>query len=112
MKIKNYSFGRMDISEKTFTSDVIIFPHRILSPWWRDEGHYLQLSDIEIILEYKPDILIIGTGYYQKMRVDPKIMDLLKGLGIELHILNSREAVELFNSTETLRKVGAFHLTC
>lgn len=112
MKIKNYSFGRMNILEELFTSDVIIFPERILSPWWREEGHYLQLRDITAILEYKPDILIIGTGYYGKMRVDPKVEDVLKGSGIELHILTSREAVELFNSTETEKKVGAFHLTC
>lgn len=112
MNIESYSFGRMSISGEVFTSDIIILPKGVISPWRRDEGHYLQLSDIGAILEYKPDVLIIGTGYYGRMKVDPKIKGVLKDSGIELHILASREAVELFNSITSEKKAGAFHLTC
>lgn len=112
MKIENYSFGKISISGRRFTSDVIIFPERVVSPWWRGEGHFLQLGDIEDILEYKPEVLVIGTGYYGQMKVAEEVEERLKELDIEYYIVDSRKGVELYNSIEKERKVGAFHLTC
>ena len=45
MKIDSYSFGRIVINGKTYTSDVIIFPDKVDASWWRKEGHLLQLAD-------------------------------------------------------------------
>lgn len=112
MKIETYDFGRITISGNSFTSDVIIFPERVLSPWWRKEGHYLQLVDMKEIINYKPEVLVIGTGYSGQMRVAPEVDAKLRELNIEYHIVDSRKGTELFNSIESVRKVGAFHLTC
>ncbi len=112
MKIEKYSFGRMTVSGNTFTSDVIIFPERVKSPWWREEGHLLQLKDIEDILEYRPEVLVIGTGYYGQMRVAPEVIERLRELNIDYYIQDSREGMDTYNSLDTERKVGAFHLTC
>lgn len=112
MNIEDYAFGRMSISGSRFSSDVIIFPERVRSPWWRGEGHYLQVKDIEDILEYRPEVLIIGTGYYGQMRVAAEVEEKLKELNIEYYIVDSREGTKLYNSIEKERKVGAFHLTC
>ena len=112
MVIEGYTFGRMDIGGTTFNSDVIIFPERVKSPWWRGEGHFLQLRDIEDILEYRPEVLIIGTGYYRQMKVAPEVEDKLKEMNIDYYIVDCREGVELYNTIEKKRKVGAFHLTC
>ena len=112
MKIETYDFGRMTISGSSFTSDVIIFPERVVSPWWRKEGHYLQLQDMEEILSYKPEVLVIGTGYSGQMKVAQEVEAMFKELNIEYHIVDSRRGVELYNSIEAVKKIGAFHLTC
>lgn len=112
MKIEKYAFGRMTVSGNTFTSDVVIFPERIRSPWWREEGHLLQLKDIEDILKYRPEALVIGTGYYGQMRVDPEVIEKLRDLNIDYYIEDSRKGMDIYNSLDTERKVGAFHLTC
>ncbi len=112
MKIESYSFGRMSVDGMDFTKDVIILSERVISPWWRKEGHYLQLEDLEEVVDYRPDILIIGTGYFGVMRVAPEVEERLRDLGIEYHIARSSRAVKLFNSIDSKRKVGAFHLTC
>ncbi len=35
MKISDYSFGNITINGETYTKDVIIYPDRIFSLWWR-----------------------------------------------------------------------------
>lgn len=35
--INSYDFGRIVVDGKAYTSDVIIFPDRVNSYWWRKE---------------------------------------------------------------------------
>ncbi len=64
MKITHYSFGKITINGTAYTSDVIIYPARVDSHWWRDNGHLLKVSDLTDVIAAKPAVLIIGTGYY------------------------------------------------
>jgi len=111
--IDSYSFGSMVINGKKYRSDVIIFPDKIKANWWRRSGHQLLEEDIREIIEYMPQILVIGTGAYGLMKVDDKAKDKLKSLGINCIIKKTSEAVKEFNKISKDKKViGAFHLTC
>jgi len=113
MKIEHYSFGKITIDGKTYTSDVIIYPGRVDSSWWRKEGHYLQVLDLIDVINTKPDILIIGTGYSGVMVVPKETISHLESRGIEVHIERTEKAVELFNKLQKDKKViAALHLTC
>jgi hypothetical protein len=42
LKINGYSFGRMIVGEREFTSDLILHSDgRIQDNWWRSQGHSL-----------------------------------------------------------------------
>ncbi len=69
--IDSYRFGEIAISGEVYTSDVIIFPQRVRSNWWRREGHKLYPQDIEEALRERPDVLVVGTGN-SGMMVVPK----------------------------------------
>lgn len=113
MKIESYSFGKMVYGGQTYTSDLIIYPDRVDASWWRQQGHLLQMMDLEEILKENPHILIIGTGYMGVMKVPAPLKKHLKNKGIELHVERSGKAVKLFNSVDKTKKViAAFHLTC
>ena len=112
MRIESYQFGRITVDGKTYHSDIIIYPDRIVSSWWRGEGHYLKKVDIEEILKMEPEVLIIGTGYSGVMKVDPEVLVELKRIGIAYHILPTPEAVKLFNQLGEGKVVAALHLTC
>ncbi len=113
MHINDYSFGKITVNNKTYTSDVIIYPDRVDPSWWRKEGHYLQEEDLKDIVEARPDILIIGTGYSGVMQVPGKTLSFLESKGINVIVEKSRKAVELFNKQQVGKKIiGAFHLTC
>lgn len=113
MKITHYSFGRVIIDGKTYTSDVIIYPQRVDSSWWRKEGHYLQIVDLTGVVEEGASVLIIGTGYHGAMEVPQQTIEFLKSKGIEVHIEKTREAVELYNEISQKKPtIAALHLTC
>ncbi len=78
MKIEHYSFGKIVIDGKTYTSDLIIYPDRIDPSWWRKEGHLLQIDDLSDVLKENPDLIIIGTGYSGVMRVSEDVIKFLK----------------------------------
>ena len=113
MKIEHYSFGKIVIDGKTYSSDIIIYPNRVDASWWRKEGHYLQAADLKDIINSKPDILIVGTGFSGVMIVPEETVGFIGSNGIEIRIERTGKAVELFNSMEKNRTViAALHLTC
>jgi hypothetical protein len=113
MKLEHYSFGSLTIDGKTYTSDVIIYPGRVDSSWWRKEGHYLQVVDLVDVINAKPEVLIIGTGYSGVMVVPKETVSHLESKGIEVHVARSEKAVEIFNKLQKEKLViAALHLTC
>ncbi len=113
MKIDSYSFGKIIINGKLYTSDVIIYPGRVDASWWRKEGHLFQLADVAEALQAKPDVLVIGTGYSGIMRVPPETVDRIAAQGIEVKVERTAKAVVLYNDLEGATTViAALHITC
>lgn len=113
MNIEKYSFGKMVIDGTPYTSDLIIYPERIHGGWWRQEGHLLQMEDLQDIIKEKPDILVVGTGYMGVMKVPDEIGRGLLELGIHLFAARTGKAVEIYNNRPKSKSVvAAFHLTC
>jgi hypothetical protein len=108
------SFGKIVIAEQTFTSDVLIFPDgRVEDGWWRQEGHRLRFEDLERLVASAPQVIIVGTGIYGRMRPEPDLERRLKRMGIELITRPTTAAVDLFNLSTGRQAVAAgFHLTC
>jgi hypothetical protein len=94
------------------TKDVIVLPERVLTNWWRAEGHGLVLADLEEVLEHLPAHLIVGTGAYGRLRPDPKTLDELRERGVEVEALPTEEAVRRYSELDASRTAAALHLTC
>ena len=113
MLIESYSFGSIVIDGKRYSSDVVIFPERVNSSWWRKEGHSLCREDIKEMIAEKPDVLVIGTGDSGLMQVPVELKEYIKSQGIELIVKRTEEASRVYNELSPLRKVvAALHLTC
>lgn len=112
MKVDSCSFGRIVIDGKSYSKDVIIFPHRVFSPWWRSEGHLLQMDDLAEVLKEKPAILVVGSGYSGVMRVPRKLVEELHSLGVEVRTEKTPDAVNVFNNISGKKVIAALHLTC
>ncbi|GMT47541.1 MAG: hypothetical protein IEMM0007_1107 [bacterium] len=112
MHIDSYTFGRIVIDGKTCTSDVIIFPERVVSPWWRRQGHLLQMEDLAGVIRERPEVLIIGKGFSGLMKVPQELMDELGSMGIEVIAEKTTRAVTIFNDYRGSHVAAAFHLSC
>ncbi len=111
--IQDYGFGCITIDGTTYHTDVVIYPERVDDRWWRKEGHRLQLDDLEAVIETHPATLVVGTGYFGRMHVDPAVSDWLQQQGITLIACGTKEACAVFNRLrETQKVVAALHLTC
>lgn len=113
--IEEYSFGRIKILGKVYSSDVIVGKDGVINQrWWRKEGHRVQVEDISDILKEKPEIVVFGTGANGRVSVDEKVIDELKKIGCEVIAVKSDEAVKKFNELLKSGKkvVLAIHLTC
>lgn len=113
MKIEHYTFGKITIDGKTYTSDMIIYPERVDASWWRREGHNLQIEDLTDVLKVEPAVVIIGTGFFGVMKVSKETITHLEAKGIMVHVERTGKAVELFNQLQKNKTViAALHLTC
>jgi hypothetical protein len=114
MRIDSFSFGVMKVGGTKYRGDLLVFPDRVKSGWWRKEGHSLAIEDLNDVLELKPEILVIGKGTSAMMEVPASIVKTLQQEGIEVIAENTSQAWRIFNEQAEKGKkvVGAFHLTC
>lgn len=111
--IESYSFGKIVIDGREYSSDVIIFPDKVESNWWRKEGHSLYEEDIKSVLERRPEVLVVGTGSMERLTVPPETRERVKSEGIKLIIKPTEKACKTYNEVLQEKDVAAaLHLTC
>ena len=111
--IDAFNSGRIIIDGKVYTNDVIIFPDRVDSSWWRKEGHNLCIEDMEPVMTGNPEVVVIGTGVRGLMRVPQETKHYVESKGAQLLIEPTRRACDIYNEVSRDRKaVAALHLTC
>jgi hypothetical protein len=114
MKIDSYSFGTIKVDGTEYKGDLIIFPDKIKTDWWRKKGHSLAVDDLADVLDFKPDVLVVGKGACGMMKVPADTEKFIHDQAIVLIAEKTSRACEIFN--EKIQKgtkvAGAFHLTC
>jgi hypothetical protein len=92
MHIDKYRFGHVDIKGHGYDADVIIFPDHVQQIWWCREGQRLSQEDLETVLAEKPEVLVVGTGYYGRVQVPVEMIDALRGADVDVRIARTGEA--------------------
>ena len=111
-RIEDYAFGRVLVDGEEHRRDLIVLPHRIVSGWWRRNGHALVLEDLEDVLDELPERLVIGTGADGQLKPDLAALEALRERGVEVEAVPTGEAVRLFAELDPSRTAAALHLTC
>src|SRR5436305_10365653 len=70
-RLEEYSFGRVTVDGSEQTRDLIVLPDRVVTDWWRREGHSLAMEDLDQVLGELPERLILGVGAYGRLHPDP-----------------------------------------
>jgi hypothetical protein len=114
-RIESYSPGRVVVDGVELHRDVIVLPDRVLTEWWRRDGHSLAMEDLDDVLEDLPERLILGCGHSSQLQPDPVVIEELRGRGVKVEALPTDEAVERFAELEARNPAAvaaALHLTC
>jgi hypothetical protein len=111
--IDSYSFGKIVVDGETYITDIILYPNKIDDKWWRKSGHLLLKEDLKDIIQFNPDVLVVGTGAYGLMKVPGETKKFIESKGIKLIVEETSEAYKIYNELKDQKKVvAAFHLTC
>ena len=112
-RVEAYQFGSVTIAGETYTRDLIICPDGIRTDWWRREGHSLCPEDLDSVIDTDPEVLIIGCGRDDRLKVPEEKRRWITSLGIELIELPTREACDRYNELAgRSRVIAGLHLTC
>ena len=114
--ITELSWGRIRIGERIF-KDIKIFPHGAREWDWRETGTQhqpgIQIAGVEELLNAGAKIVILSTGMWKYLHVRLDTLAYLQNQGIIVHVLQTEEAVKLYNQLCESEPVAALiHSTC
>ena len=115
MHIDDCTFGRIRIDGVEFSKDVILLRDEIQSPWWRTAGgHRFAPEDLGDVLAASPEVVVLGTGFFGRVKVGQVTFAAFADVGSELVVETTAHAVKEFNRlvVEGRDVAAALHLTC
>jgi len=115
--ITDLSWGRIEIDHERLFKDAKVFPGGAREWDWRETGtaHVpgIQPSDVKELLQHGATTVILAKGVLERLQVCPETLQFLKERGVETYIVQTKEAVALYNRLrEKERVAGLFHTTC
>jgi hypothetical protein len=111
-RLEHYSFGRVTVDGSVQTRDLIVLPSRVVTDWWRREGHSLAMEDLAEVIDELPERLIVGIGAHGRLRPAPEVIAELARRGVTVECLPTDQAVRRYGELEEGRTAAALHLTC
>jgi len=69
---------------------IVVLPDRIVSDWWRREGHSLAMEDLDEVLVELPERLVPGGGAQGGLHPDPAMIAQLERRAVQAYVLVTR----------------------
>lgn len=116
-KIKEISWGRMDVEGLGVGKDYKLYPGGGREWDWNETGtrHVpgIQPADVDELLLHGATTVVLSQGMDQRLQVDPATLTYLSARSVEVHVGETREAVKIYNELADRAAVaGLFHSTC
>lgn len=116
-RITHLSWGRLEVEDDQTFKDAKLFPGGAREWDWRETGtaHVpgIQPADVEELLEHGARAVVLSKGILERLRVCPETLQMLKDRGVPAYVLQTEEAVRLYNELRKKQGVGGlFHSTC
>jgi hypothetical protein len=116
-RIAHLSWGRVEVEGFGAFKDAKLYPGGAREWDWRETGtrHVpgIQPADVEELLDRGAELVVLSRGVLEALRVCPETLALLGDKGIPAQVLQTEEAVRLYNRLAEEHRVGALvHSTC
>ena len=94
--IKGYEPGWIQINKEKYFHSLLLMPDRLLPDWPVSDADQITREHVLELLQYKPQLLLVGTGEQHKI-IHPKIFAPLMELGIGYEVMNTGAACRTCN---------------
>ena len=116
-KILDVAWRRMDVEGLGVGKDYKLYPGGGREWNWAETGtrHLpgIQPADVEELVAHDATAVVLSLGMDQQLQVDPATLRYLQERSIEVHVLETREAVKIYNElVDHVAVAGLFHSTC
>lgn len=115
--ITHFSWGRLEVEGGRRFKDAKLFPGGAREWDWSETGtdHVpgIRPADVEELLERGAKVVVLSKGINERLQVCSETLEMLRQRGIDFHMLQTEQAVDLYNKLREKEPVGAlFHSTC
>jgi len=118
MKVDSTEFGSITIDGETYHHDVLIrlsgkieTRKKKLSNRIFGTSHILSREEAKFVYEKRCELLVLGTGQNDSVRLSPEAAAFFARKGCEVLAEATPHAVATFNRSKG-RRIGLFHVTC
>ncbi len=116
-RIVSLSWGRLEVEGNRVYKDAKLFPGGSREWDWRETGTEhspgIQPADVRELLEKGARVIVLSRGINERLQVSQDTLRMLKELGVSVHVLQTKEAVRVYNELREKALVGGlFHSTC
>ncbi len=116
-RIESLDWGRIEIGGFLPFRDAKVYPGGAREWDWTETGTHhvpgIQPADVDELLQHGARVVVLSCGQQERLQVAPQTLELLKGHDIEIHVLETRQAVDVYNRLRVDSAVaGLFHTTC
>lgn len=117
LRITRLSWGQVEIEGDRTFKDVKLYPGGCRDWNWNETGtgHTpgIQPADILELLEHDCQEVVLSQGVLGRLKIQPETLALLEERNVKVHVLRTKEAVQLYNRLCPTQPVGALiHSTC
>ncbi len=94
--VRAYEAGRLELANRVITGPVLMSPDQPVLDWRFDSIGELVEADLEPLLAWRPDIVVLGTGQTQHFP-PPALIAALARRAIGLEVMTTAAACRTFN---------------
>jgi hypothetical protein len=116
-EIRTIRWGSVVLADGRRFKDVKLFPGGAREWDWNETGTRhrpgIQLADVQELIDRGASVVVLSRGQLGRLGVAPETLEALEGLGIECHVLETRQAIDLYQQLRLEHDTGALiHSTC
>ena len=116
-RIARCEWGRIELEDGRAFKDAKLFPGGAREWDWRETGTHhapgIQPADVRELLDHGAEEVVLTRGMELALEVHPETLKLIEAQGLRVYVLETLDAVRLYNELLRTRRVGALiHSTC
>ncbi|MGZ8230823.1 MAG: Mth938-like domain-containing protein [Burkholderiales bacterium] len=94
--ITGYGEGYISVNAQRYTRSMIVTPDRVVTQWEVQDFAVLEAAHFRALLEFKPEIVLLGTGERQRFP-RPELARVFAEASVGFEAMDSKAACRTYN---------------